>query len=101
MTRPGDEGRQLSHAAAQAAAGDDDVIVYWMPGCIYCDLLKRGLGSARDDVTWVNIVDDAEAAEFVTTYRDGNETVPTAVTGSGEMIDPTPTAIKAQLVAAN
>lgn len=29
---PGRVGRHVSHADAQAAAGDDDVIVYWRPG---------------------------------------------------------------------
>ncbi|MCP5032403.1 MAG: hypothetical protein GY939_11405 [Actinomycetia bacterium] len=100
-TRPSRGGPHISHAAAQAAAGDGDVILYWRPGCIYCDRLKLGLGSARHDVSWVNILKDSEAAEFVTTYRDGNETVPTAVTGAGEMIDATPAAIKAQLGAAS
>ena len=51
-------------------------------------------------MSWVNILKDSEAAEFVTTHRDGNETVPTAVTGSGRMINATPAAIKAQLRAA-
>ena len=51
-------------------------------------------------MSWVNIWRDAEAAAFVTTYRDGNETVPTAVTGDGEMIEATPAAIKAQLAEA-
>ncbi len=58
------------------------------------------MGDARHDVSWVNILKDAEAAEFVTTHRDGNETVPTAITGAGQMIDATPAAIKAQLRAA-
>ena len=31
-TRPREDLPQLSHAAAQAAAGADDVIIYWMPG---------------------------------------------------------------------
>ena len=31
-TRPGRGGAHISHAAAQAAAGDGDVIVYWRPG---------------------------------------------------------------------
>ncbi len=100
FTRTSTDHSDLTHAAAQAAAGDGDVIIYWMPGCIFCDLLKRTLGSARQDVTWVNILQDAEAAAFVATYHDGNETVPTAVTGAGKMIDATPTAIKAQLRAA-
>jgi hypothetical protein len=96
-TRPSRGGAHLSHAAAQAAAGDGDVIVYWRPGCLFCDRLRLGLGSARHDVSWVNILNDPEAAEFVATYRDGNEAVPIAVTGAGEMIDATPAAIKVQL----
>ena len=68
---------------------------------MFCDRLKLGLGSARHDVSWVNILRDSEAAEFVATHRDGYETVPTAVTGAGEMIDATPEAIKAQLGAAS
>ena len=51
-------------------------------------------------MSWVNILRDSEAAKFVTTYRDGDEEVPTAVTGAGEMIDATPEAIRAQLGAA-
>ncbi len=31
-TRPGYGGPHISHAAARAAAGDGDVIVYWRPG---------------------------------------------------------------------
>jgi glutaredoxin len=96
-TRPSRGSAHISHAAAQAAAGDGDVIVYWRPGCIYCDRLKLGLGSARHEVSWVNISKDPEAAEFVTTHGDGNETVPMAVTGGGEVIDATPAAIKARL----
>ncbi|MGH1492144.1 MAG: glutaredoxin family protein [Acidimicrobiales bacterium] len=96
-TRPGDGPSYNSHAEALAAAGESDVIVYWMPDCIFCDLLKRGLGRARQQVSWVNILSDPEAADFVRTYRDGDASVPTAVTGSGQMINATPAAIKAQL----
>lgn len=31
-TRPGRGGPHISHAAAQAAAGAGDVILYWRPG---------------------------------------------------------------------
>jgi DNA-binding transcriptional regulator of glucitol operon len=47
----------------------------------------------------VNIWKDGDAAAFVTTYRDGNETVPTAVTGAGVMVEATPKAVKEQLAA--
>ncbi|MGF1597410.1 MAG: glutaredoxin family protein [Acidimicrobiales bacterium] len=100
-TRSNRGGPHISHAAAQAAAGDNDVIVYWRPGCRYCDRLKRGLGSARHDVSWVNISRDPEAAEWVAAHRDGSHSVPTAVTGAGRLIDATPSAIRAQLGAAS
>lgn len=32
FTRPRHVGADMSHAAAQAAAGDEDVILYWQPG---------------------------------------------------------------------
>jgi mycoredoxin len=64
---------------------------------VFCDRLKLGLGSARHDVSWVNILKDSEAAEYVARLCDGVETVPTAVTGAGVVIEATPAAIKAQL----
>ncbi len=100
-TRPGRGGQHISRAAALAAADDGDVIVYWRPGCVFCDRLKLGLGSARHDVSWINILKDSEAAEYVASLRDGNESVPTAVTGAGVLIEATPAAIRAQLGAAN
>lgn len=96
-TRPDRGGPHVSHAAARAAAGDHGVVVYWRPGCRYCDRLRLGLGATRHEVAWVNILRDPEAAAFVATHRNGNHTVPTAITGAGEMIDATPTAIRAQL----
>lgn len=32
FSRPRHGGAHLSHTAAQAAAGDDDIILYWQPG---------------------------------------------------------------------
>lgn len=56
-----------------------------------------GLGSAKSDVTWVNIWQDPDAAAYVTTHRDGNETVPTAVTGAGQLLVSDAETIKAHL----
>ncbi|MGH1488873.1 MAG: hypothetical protein ACRBK7_05670 [Acidimicrobiales bacterium] len=58
-----------------------------------------GLGSAKNDVSWVNIWQDTEAAAYVTTHRDGNETVPTAVTGAGRLLESDAKTIKAHLAA--
>ncbi len=51
-------------------------------------------------MAWVNIWVDPEGARFVTGYRDGNETVPTAVTGSGRLIEADAATIKAHLARA-
>ena len=99
-TRPNRGGLHISHASARAATNDDDVIVYWRPGCVFCDRLKLGLRQMRDDLTWVNIARDPEAAEFVAGHHNGNEVVPTVVTGAGALLDPTPAAIEAQLAGA-
>jgi len=59
------------------------------------------LGGARNEVSWVNILRDPEAAKYVVARRGGNEEVPTVVTGAGDLIEPTPEAIKARLSAEN
>lgn len=45
----------------------------------------------------MNILRDPEAAEFVVARRNGNEEVPTVVTGAGDLIEATPEAIRARL----
>ncbi len=60
-----------------------------------------GLGSARSQVSWVNIWQDPEAARFVADRRNGNETVPTAVTGAGEMVEAEAETIKAHLASSS
>lgn len=50
-------------------------------------------------MSWVNIWKDEQAASFVAGRRDGNETVPTALTGSGELLPATAEAITAHLAA--
>ena len=52
-------------------------------------------------MSWVNISKDSEAAGYVADLHDGDEVVPTAVTGAGVVIEATPAAIKAHLDAAN
>ena len=97
LTQPSRSGPHISHAAAQAAERDDGIIIYWRPGCVFCDRLKLGLGRDRHHVSWVNIARDTEAAEFVAANHDGDEQVPTAVTGAGTLIHATPAAIRAHL----
>lgn len=71
------------------------VVIYWRPGCTYCMLLRFRLRSTQLPVTWVNIWQDPQAAAFVRSVADGNETVPTVtVAGKVTMVNPS----KAQLL---
>jgi mycoredoxin len=60
-------------------ASEHPVVIYWRPGCIYCLRLRCRLRRAGRHATWVNIWRDEEAAAFVRSVNDGNETVPTVL----------------------
>ncbi len=63
-------------------ADERGVVVYWRPGCPWCERLRHGLGpDGRDLVTWVDIWRDPEAAAYVRSVNDGDETVPTVLAG--------------------
>lgn len=73
-------GRSPKHTDVAALPPEERrVVIYWRPGCIFCQRLKGGLGSEADKATWINIWQDADAAEFVRSVNDGNEVVPTVV----------------------
>lgn len=63
-------------------------IVFWRPGCGFCAMLERGLSAAGVTYERRNIWEDAEAAEFVRTVNNGNETVPTVVIGTDVYTNP-------------
>ena len=75
------------------------VVVYWRPGCIFCHRLRGGLGKDAKRVTWINIWQDAEAAEFVRSHNDGNETVPTVVIDGEVHTNPDPRFVRDALAA--
>jgi mycoredoxin len=66
-----------SDPTAATTEGDAPVTVYWRPGCGFCSSLLRGLERHGLGFDRVNIWDDEEAAAFVRSVADGNETVPT------------------------
>ena len=66
------------------------VVIYWRPGCIFCQRLKGGLGSDGKKATWINIWQDADAAEYVRSVNDGNEVVPTVVIDGEPHTNPDP-----------
>jgi mycoredoxin len=74
----------LDHAPPLPAglAGDSSVTVLWRPGCPYCALLLRGLARTGLVFDRIDIWEHPEAAAWVRTVADGNETVPTVRVGS-------------------
>ncbi len=74
------------------------VTMYWRPGCTFCIKLRTQLRLARIPYRKVNIWRDPEAAAFVRSVADGNETVPTVVVGDHPaMVNPSVRRIRAAL----
>ena len=64
------------------------VTVYWRPGCVFCADLIRDLDRAGVPYEARNIWEDEEAASFVRSVANGNETVPTVTVGEQAMVNP-------------
>jgi mycoredoxin len=71
--------------------------VYWRPGCMFCRRLRLVLRLHRLSVHLVNIWEDPEAAAFVRSVADGNETVPTVVIDGQPIVNPAPRQVVAAL----
>ncbi|WP_300018413.1 glutaredoxin domain-containing protein [Pseudonocardia sp.] len=69
-------------------AGNAEVVVYWRPGCPFCMKLRAGLRLSRLTFSEIDIWKDPEAAAFVRSVADGNETVPTVTVGGRAMVNP-------------
>lgn len=65
-----------------------EVVVYWRPMCTYCMRLLTQLRFTRLQFTKVNIWRDPDAAAFVRSVADGNETVPTVTVAGRAMVNP-------------
>lgn len=85
------------HAEVDAAREHYPVVIYWRPGCVYCMRLRGALGKAKDRATWISIWADEDAAAFVRSVNDGNETVPTVRIGEAVHTNPDPEIVKAAL----
>lgn len=69
-------------------AEKDGVVIYWRPMCAYCMMLWLRLRFTRLRYTAVNIWKDPDAAAFVRSVADGNETVPTVTVAGKPMVNP-------------
>jgi mycoredoxin len=65
-----------------------EIVLYTRPGCPYCFSLRIGLRRAGLAFREINIWDDQNAAAFVRSVADGNETVPTVVVRGVHMVNP-------------
>ncbi|MCW2758939.1 MAG: NrdH-redoxin [Nocardioidaceae bacterium] len=90
--------RTVPHAEAQQAA-QDGVAIYWRPGCTFCLALKTRIGRYAGRASWVNIWEDADAAAYVRSVNDGNETVPTVVINGVAHTNPSPGVVRKALAA--
>lgn len=75
-------------AGALTAPPDVEIEFYWRPGCPFCMMLERSLDRAEIPLLKRNIWDDPEAAAYVRSVADGNETVPTVRIGSTALVNP-------------
>lgn len=80
-------GRHTSWAEAQEQMGNGRAVVFWKPGCMFCERLLRAVG---DDgrVTWVNVRVDQEANDEVCRLNNGDELTPTAIIGDKVLRNP-------------
>ncbi|MFW2383923.1 MAG: glutaredoxin family protein [Acidimicrobiales bacterium] len=86
----------VSHDEAQAT--DRDVVIYHRPGCSFCIRMKAMLGTVGRKAVWVDIWDDDEAAAFVRSLNEGNETVPTVMIDGKPHTNPAPSLVREALV---
>ena len=59
------ERQQSTQEQARQVMADGGVVIYWRPGCPFCERLDSKLGELGDHATWVNIWEDPQAEEHV------------------------------------
>jgi len=64
------------------------VDLYWRPGCGFCARLDRTLEPTGIAINRHNIWESDDAAAFVRSVANGNETVPTVQIGETSMVNP-------------
>jgi mycoredoxin len=90
--------RSLKAAEAKQRSGlDGRPIIYWRPGCTYCQRLRVRLGRDGRRAHWVNIWADPAGAAAVRAITGGDETVPTVELAGQTHVNPDPTWLRGQL----
>ena len=79
---------------------DGTITMYSTSWCGYCRRLKTQLDSAGIGYTEVNIEEQPDAASYVESVNDGNQTVPTVVFPDGSALtNPSLAQVKERLAA--
>lgn len=89
-------GRHTPWSRAKESIAPGHAVVFWKPGCMYCERLLRRL---KDEtrITWVNVWRDAEANAELRRHNDGNEYTPTALVGDDVLRNPSVDELRAAL----
>ena len=85
-----------THAEA-VAAGHRGVWIYHRAGCPFCLRLTLSLGRRASRARSIDIWADSDAAAYVRSVNDGNETVPTVVVDGVPHANPPPAEVRAAL----
>lgn len=73
---------------SDSPSSSSEIELYTRPGCPYCFTLRTGLRRAGLTFREINIWENPDAAAFVRSVANGNETVPTVVVGAVQMVNP-------------
>ncbi|MFZ4719349.1 MAG: glutaredoxin domain-containing protein [Ilumatobacteraceae bacterium] len=73
-----------------ATPSDDEIVFYWRPGCPFCSMLRNGLSRTGLSVREVDIWEHPDAAAYVRSVANGNETVPTVAVAGVGLVNPSP-----------
>lgn len=90
-TRP-----HVSWEQAQRDLADGKAVVFWKPGCAFCEFLLLQLGREKR-VTWVNVWKDEAANAAVRAVNNGDELTPTALIGDEVLRNPSAKEVLAAL----
>lgn len=83
------------------SASDSQLTMYSTVWCGYCKRLKTALKSAGISFTEVDIEHDPDAAKFVMSVNNGNQTVPTVKFADGSALtNPSLKEVQAKLASA-
>lgn len=83
----GRRGKHTSWRKAQGSIAPGHAVVFWKPGCVYCERLLHAVGK-DSRVTWVNVWVDQDANDEVCALNNGDELTPTAVVGDRVLRNP-------------